>query len=244
MKERKVLGILSIIFGGLGLLLSWIPIVNNFAFFLGIISLVLGIIALVINRKNKKLLSIIGTVLSVTTIIIVIATQGLYANSLDKATKSYNKEVKKIDSSSGTEEQSSSASSSSNAKKDFKVGETASISGVEYTVTKVSYSNGDGDMNVPDNSKQYVFVDVTIKNNSDKDYEYNPLDFQLSNNGNKTDNDYVDDDFVQNQFTSGTLSPNASYSGTWVGQSGSDGNLSFTYKDSLSNTSDFEFQLR
>ncbi|WP_273714128.1 hypothetical protein [Leuconostoc mesenteroides] len=77
MKERKVLGILSIIFGGLGLLLSWIPIVNNFAFFLGIISLVLGIIALVINRKNKKLLSIIGTVLSVTTIIIVIATQGL-----------------------------------------------------------------------------------------------------------------------------------------------------------------------
>lgn len=244
MIEKKTLGILAIVFGGLGLLLSWIPIVNNFAFLLGVVSLVLGVIALVINRKNKKLLSVIGTVLSIATIIVVIATQGFYANSLDKATKSYNKEVKKIDSSSSSEDQSSSASSSSNAKKDFKVGETASINGVEYTVTKVSYSNGDGDLNTPDNGKQYVFVDVTIKNNSDKDYEYNPLDFQLSNNGNKTDNDYVDDSFVQNQFTSGTLSPNASYSGTWVGQSGSEGNLSFTYKDSLSDTSDFEFQLR
>lgn len=170
MKERKVLGILSIVFGGLGLLLSWISIVNNFAFFLGIVSLVLGVIALVINRRNKKVLSIIGTVLSVTTIIIVIATQGLYANSLDKATKSYNKEVKKIDSSSSSENSSSSSSYSSNTKKDFKVGETVSISGVEYTVTKVSYSNGDGDINVPDSGKQYVFVDVTIKNNSDKDY--------------------------------------------------------------------------
>ena len=244
MIEKKTLGILAIAFGGLGLLLSWIPIVNNFAFLLGVVSLVLGVIALVINRKNKKLLSVIGTVLSIATIIVVIATQGFYANSLEKATKSYNKEVKKIDSSSSSEDQSSSASTSSNAKKDFKVGETASINGVEYTVTKVSYSNGDGDLNTPDNGKQYVFVDVTIKNNSDKDYEYNPLDFQLSNNGNKTDNDYVDDSFVQNQFTSGTLSPNASYSGTWVGQSGSEGNLSFTYKDSLSDTSDFEFQLR
>jgi len=54
--ENKVLGILSIVFGGFGLLLSWVPIVNNFAFVLGIIALVLGLIGLLVNRKNKKVL--------------------------------------------------------------------------------------------------------------------------------------------------------------------------------------------
>ncbi|WP_301710909.1 hypothetical protein [Oenococcus sicerae] len=31
--ERKILAILAIVFGGIGIVLSWIPIVNNVAFF-------------------------------------------------------------------------------------------------------------------------------------------------------------------------------------------------------------------
>ncbi|MDR0299302.1 MAG: hypothetical protein LBI13_04390 [Streptococcaceae bacterium] len=59
-KEQKVLGIIGISIGGFGLLLPWIPIINNFAFILGFVGLILGIIALIINRKNKKLLSILS----------------------------------------------------------------------------------------------------------------------------------------------------------------------------------------
>lgn len=63
-EERKVLGILAIIFGGLALLGSWMPIVNNFSFLLAVLALILGLIGLAINRKRPKLLATIGTVLS------------------------------------------------------------------------------------------------------------------------------------------------------------------------------------
>lgn len=245
--EKKLLGILAIIFGGIGILLSWIPIINNIAAIFGVVALILGVSAILINKRNKKLLAIIGTSLSVATIVIVLVTQSMYGSVADKATKSFNKSVEKVSSSSDSDSEdtsSSSESSSSETKKDFNVGETASIDGVEYTVNKVSYSNGDGDLNTPDSGKQYVLVDITLKNGSKSDYEYNPLDFQLSNNGNKTDYEEVDDDFIPNSFDTGTLSPGSTYQATWVGQTGTNGSLSFTYKDALSDTSDFEFKLR
>lgn len=250
MSEKKVIGILSIIFGGIGILLSWIPIVNNVAAVFGVVALILGFIALIVNRKNKKLLSIIGLALSIATIAIVVITQSIYGKAAEEATKSFNNSVEKVDKNSSSSDDSSSteddsdSSSSSSAKKDFNVGETASIKGVEYTVNNVSYSNGDGDLNTPEDGKQYVLVDVTLKNNSKEDYEYNPLDFQLSTDGNKTDYEEVDSDFVSNAFDTGTLSPQATYHATWVGQASPSGSLTFTYKDSLSDTSDFEFKLR
>ncbi|CAH1856236.1 DUF5067 domain-containing protein [Convivina praedatoris] len=99
--ERKVLGILAIVFGGISLLLSWIPIINNIAFIFGIIGLVFGIISLFINRKNKKILAIIGTSLSVVSMIIVLGTQATYSKAIDKAagvttTKSSNTKTSKI----------------------------------------------------------------------------------------------------------------------------------------------------
>jgi hypothetical protein len=84
--EKKVLGILAIVFGGIGLLGSWIPIINNVSFFFGLIGVLFGIIALIVNRKNKKVLAIVGTVLSVISMVIVLATQSMYGKALDEAT--------------------------------------------------------------------------------------------------------------------------------------------------------------
>lgn len=86
-QERKVLGILAIIFGGLALLGSWMPIINNFSFILAILALIFGLIGFAANRKRPKTLAIIGTVLSVVSIAIVLATQAMYAKSLDKIGK-------------------------------------------------------------------------------------------------------------------------------------------------------------
>lgn len=90
MSEKKVLGILGIIFGGIALLLSWVPIINNIAFFFGIVGAILGIIALIVNRKNKKTLAIIGTVLSIVSIIIVLVTQSAYGKAVDNISTSIN----------------------------------------------------------------------------------------------------------------------------------------------------------
>ncbi|WP_409022637.1 CD20-like domain-containing protein [Dellaglioa sp. P0083] len=84
MSEKKVLGILAIVFGGIALAFSWVPIINNMSAFLGLVGALLGVIGLFVNRKNKKTLAIIGTVLSIVSIIIVLMTQSAYSNALDK----------------------------------------------------------------------------------------------------------------------------------------------------------------
>ena len=117
--EKKVLGILAIVFGGFALVGSWVPILNNLSFVVAIISLILGIIALVVNRKNKKVLAIVGTCLSLASIIIVLATQSMYGSALDKASKAVDEASSSIDadySKSSSEE----ASKEAEADKNFK----------------------------------------------------------------------------------------------------------------------------
>ena len=98
-QERKVLGILAIIFGALALLGSWMPIINNFSFVLAILALIFGLIGFAVNRKRPKTLAIIGTVLSVVSIAIVLATQAMYAKSLDKLGKDVEQAVSSASSS-------------------------------------------------------------------------------------------------------------------------------------------------
>ena len=98
-QERKGLGILAIIFGGLALLGSWMPIINNFSFILAILALIFGLIGFAVNRKRPKTLAIIGTVLSVVSIAIVLATQAMYAKSLDKISKNVEQAVSSASSS-------------------------------------------------------------------------------------------------------------------------------------------------
>lgn len=74
-KEKKTLAIITLIIGILALLLSWVPRVNNFASDLATLAIILGVNAIIINRKNKKTLSIVGTVISILAIVIVLATQ-------------------------------------------------------------------------------------------------------------------------------------------------------------------------
>lgn len=86
-QERKVLGILAIVFGGIALLGSWMPIINNLSFIIAILALILGIIGLFINKKRPKTLAIIGTVIAVVSMAIVLITQTMYARTLNNVSK-------------------------------------------------------------------------------------------------------------------------------------------------------------
>lgn len=90
-QERKVLGILAIIFGGIALIGSWMPIINNLSFIIAILALILGVIGLFVNKKRPKTLAIIGTVIAVVSMAIVLGTQAMYAKSLDKLSKDIEK---------------------------------------------------------------------------------------------------------------------------------------------------------
>ncbi len=102
--EKKLVGIIALVFAILGLVLSWVPIINNVAAVFAVIGIILGIIALIINRKNKKTIALASTILAIISIIIVLATQGLYGKAVDDAGKSVSSNVSSAMSSSDKKE--------------------------------------------------------------------------------------------------------------------------------------------
>ena len=67
-KGLTVCGVVGVVFGALGFVLSFIPIINNIAAILGFVGLILSIVALVgtfRGRKRGKALAVVAAVLSV-----------------------------------------------------------------------------------------------------------------------------------------------------------------------------------
>ena len=80
------MAITSLVVGVLALLLSWVPIVNNFAALLALVGLGFGIAGLVVTRGRRRGgrgLAIAGTVVSVLALVVVFATQALFGAVLD-----------------------------------------------------------------------------------------------------------------------------------------------------------------
>lgn len=89
-KESIAISLIALIIGILALLLSWVPIVNNLAAIFAVIGFIFGIVAIIVNRKNKKTLAIVGVVVSVISFAIVMATQAYYGAKIDESFKSSN----------------------------------------------------------------------------------------------------------------------------------------------------------
>ena len=73
-KGLTVCGIVGVVFGALGFVLSFIPIINNIAAIFGFIGVILAIVALVgtfRGKKRGKALAIVAAVLSVLAIVIL-----------------------------------------------------------------------------------------------------------------------------------------------------------------------------
>ena len=104
--EQKVLGILATIFGAIALLGSWIPFINYLSFFIAIIALILGIIGLIVNLKKRKTMAIIGTSLSVASVVLFFTTQILYANVYKEFVREFNRSYSEASASMEREEES------------------------------------------------------------------------------------------------------------------------------------------
>ena len=98
-EEQKVLGILATIFGSIALLGSWILFINYLSFFIAIVALILGIIGLIANLKKRKTMAIIGTSLSIASIILFLTTQMLYANVYKEFVREFNRSYREASSS-------------------------------------------------------------------------------------------------------------------------------------------------
>ena len=98
-EEQRVLGILATIFGAIALLGSWIPFINYPSLFIGIVAFILGIIGLIVNLKKRKTMAIIGTSLSIASIILFLTTQMLYANVYKEFVREFNRSYREASSS-------------------------------------------------------------------------------------------------------------------------------------------------
>lgn len=233
LSEKKTLGIIAIVFGGLGLLLSWIPIINNLAFILAIVSFIIAIIALVVNKKRSKTLAIIGTVISILTFAVVLMTQNAYGNA-------WNKAVNNSTEKSNDEKNKDVSSSSSTSSKVYNINDTVKYKNVEYKVNSVNTSDGD-EYTKPDSGKQYVIVNVTITNKSNSKIDYNPLYFAIDENGNQPDSTVIGPSDVDT-LDSGSLEPNATVTGNLIGEAASNSKIALVY-NGISSSSDNAFKI-
>ena len=98
-KKNSGLAIAGFVVAVIGLLLSALPIINNFAFILGVLGLIFAIISLVKARKNdtKKGMAIAAVILSILTIGIVLITQQIYSQAVNEAGKSLQEASQKLD---------------------------------------------------------------------------------------------------------------------------------------------------
>lgn len=86
-RKSIALAITSLTLGIVGLLLSWVPIIGYVSFILGILGVVFGAIGIV---KSHRLMSIIGTALSVVAIGVSVVAYASFIKTLNQAVDGYN----------------------------------------------------------------------------------------------------------------------------------------------------------
>lgn len=107
-KGKSGLAVAGLVLGIVGIVGSWIPILNNFSFILALLGLVFAIIGLVIvvrshGETGGKGLAIAAIVVSALACVIVLATQSLYTAAVDEASDQVQDTLSKADGSATDE---------------------------------------------------------------------------------------------------------------------------------------------
>ena len=85
-QSKSGMAIAGFVLGIIALLTSFLPIINNFSFFLAILGMIFGIVGMVGIMKGKKSgkgLAIAAIVICVVSGVVVLGTQSMYSGALD-----------------------------------------------------------------------------------------------------------------------------------------------------------------
>lgn len=114
-QSKSGMAIAGFVLGIIALLTSFLPIINNFSFFLAILGMIFGIVGMVGISKGKKSgkgLAIAAIVICVVSGVVVLGTQSMYSAALDSATSSATTTSTSTSSVTNTESTSASDSAS------------------------------------------------------------------------------------------------------------------------------------
>ena len=81
----------ALVLGIIGVVLAFVPIVNNAAFVLGVLALIFAIITLV--KKQKVAMSVVALILAIASVGITIGMQKVYSDAFNKAVDGVNKSL-------------------------------------------------------------------------------------------------------------------------------------------------------
>lgn len=180
--------------------ISFIPIVNNFSFILGILAIIFGSIAL--TKDSKKVKGAIALALGVVAIVLTIIFQISFAkkvvNVFEDALNSLESEVKKD---GGGEAEKDSAGNLV-----FKLGETADIEGLKVTFTNqnLNYTNTSEFYEVKDGMK-VIWAEFEFENKGDTSKTVGSSDFTCFADGYSQKEYYgaLDDELVMETLDKG-----------------------------------------
>lgn len=208
----SALAIAGLVVAILALLISFVPIVNNAAFVLGLVGAVLAIVGIVQTGKGKRRgrgMAVAGLVIAVLSVVIVLVTQSMYSAAIDSVTNGA--QPTDASSSSAAPAASTDAASSSASSADYSnmaPGQSVDLdNGIAVSVDKVEagLSNYDG--------SKVTQVTVTYKNNGSSNASFNAFDWKASDaNGAQRDETYYASQ--ENALNSGTLSAGGTVTGT------------------------------
>lgn len=89
-KPKSAAAIVALVLGIIGLVSSWVPIINNLAFLLAGLGFIFGVVGLIGTLRGKKSgrgLAIASLIVCVIACAVVLATQSAYSNAIDEAAK-------------------------------------------------------------------------------------------------------------------------------------------------------------
>ncbi len=178
-KSTSGTAIAGLVLGIVAAVSSWVPIVNNLSFLIGLVGLVLAVVGLVgvmRGKRSGKGLAIAALVVNVAAIVIVLGTQSAMSAAIDEATNGPAVSGVTAQSSDDSADDSADASTGDPASTDLAPGTSVDLAnGLSVTVDSVEAGlvNYDG--------STVVGVHVTYVNNGEEGASYNSYDWKGEN---------------------------------------------------------------
>lgn len=170
-QKGKGLAIASLVLGIIGLLLSWIPIVNYAAIVLGSVGLILGGIGIVLSHRT---LSIVGAVLSVVTIVVSVVTFTEFVENVNEQFEQTGPAV-----SDGPD----APSATPQPAEELAIDETARVSSMAgaaaITVTRAEDLGGGSTGEAAQNGEHVAFT-ITWRNTGNQTLSLNPYNWSVT----------------------------------------------------------------
>ncbi|MCI7551329.1 MAG: DUF4190 domain-containing protein [Actinomycetaceae bacterium] len=220
-RGTSVIGIVSLVLAIVAILGSWIPLLNNISFFIAIVALILGIIAIVSIHKGKKTgkgLVITAIAISALAIVVVLVTQFVFGKALDQVSEELESgpEVAATSSSTASESTETTEGDSATDDGDSQNGGTAATDlAIGDSVTLDSGLRISVDSAEPKTDSigdDYVFVTISYENTGTEPADFNSFDWrQISPSGSIQDVEWPIID--EGQLESGSLNAGGSVSG-------------------------------